>query len=250
MSFKKILVSGVVVLASVAGMAVFADNVDVDQAADEDAAPLFQSSVYVDAHVGYTQVNWRTFNGSGVMGISGASYFSPTDHGKGGVTGGVDTGYNFSKYIAGEAGWLYLPEVKGSGTGSGTAVSFTSSQTAKVHSWLLYGAAKFSVPMVKNMQLFGKVGAAYRSLTYTVPSNSNTGFNAMTKAGGYWAPVFAAGMQYTRNGWLLGFQYLHLPGNKHYNSGVAVDGAVINGGPDSAPEVNMYTAYLGYQYSA
>jgi len=248
MFFRKILLSSVIVLGAVASAATFADT--ADQTSDEVVAPSHQNSVYVDAHVGYAQVDWKNFNSSGVMGTASLSYFAPNNNENGGVTGGADTGYNFTNYIAGELGWFYLPEVKGAGTSSGAINTFAASQTAKVHSWLAYGAAKLSVPMVSHVQLFGKVGAAYRSLKYTVPSGGNAGFVNLTKDGGYWSPIFAAGMQYTRNGWILGMQYVHILSNTDQNGNVARDGTVVNGGPDAAPAVNMYTAYLGYQYAA
>ena len=243
MLLKKIIGLGVIGLSVITATTVMAGGVDQTE------APLFQPSVYVDLHVGYAQVNWKDFNASGVMGVLGTSYFAPNSNGLGGVTGGADVGYQFSHYLAGEGGWFYIPEVKGDATTNGIGAGLTSGQTAKVHSWLAYLAAKLSVPMVEHVSLYGKVGVAYRSLTYTKPTSAISNLNALSKDGGYWTPVFAAGMQYTRDNWLLGVQYLHLPGNTDHNGSVAF-GTFSNGGPDAAPDVNLYTAYVGYQYSA
>jgi hypothetical protein len=92
---------------------------------------------------------------------------------------------------------------------------------------------------MNDLDLFGKVGVAYRALTYT-PNN----ITGVTGNGHYWAPVFGAGLQYNWGSWMVGGQYTYLPGNSEVNNGNTAFGA-----PNAAPEVNMYTGFLGYKFN-
>jgi opacity protein-like surface antigen len=242
MSVKKLLVLTAASFAAIGATAAMAGGPDHMAMPSE---PAFQNSIYLDGHVGYTQSNWSSFNSNNVMGARGTSLFAPGTNGKGGVTGGADIGYNITQHIAAEAGWFYIPQVKGNGLGSATTAALTNYQQAtttvgKVDSWFAYMAAKLSVPVMENFDLFGKVGVAYRGLTYS----PNT-LSGVTGHGHYWAPVFGAGLQYTfAQAWMLGAQYMHLPGNSEVNYGNPLFGA-----PNAAPELNQYTAFLGYKFN-
>lgn len=236
MSIKKLLVLSAAGIAAITAASAMAGGYT--------AAPA-RPSVYVDAHVGYAQVNWKDFNANEVMGVSSSAFFSPTENGDGGVTGGVDVGYSWCKYFAAEGGWFYLPEVKGGVTGNGTTDGFAANSTATISSWLAYAAMKMSVAVMDHTFLFGKFGVAYRSLDATIPAGGSAGFRAVAGQGHYWAPIFMAGMQYNWGGWIFGAQYLHLPGNAELNQSAGNTGA-----PDAAPQVNMYTAFVGYQFVA
>lgn len=243
MSVKKLLVLSAAAFAAMGATAVLAGGPDHMAMPSE---PAFQNSVYVEGHLGYAQSNWADFNSNNVLGVSGSSLFTANSRAKGGFTGGADLGYTITQHIAVEGGWFYVPKV--SGTGSGNAIggtSFTSANSATVKSWFAYTAAKLSVPVMDNLDLFGKVGVAYRALTYS-KSATNTTLNSVTGNGHYWAPVFGAGIQYNWASWILGAQYMYLPGNTEVNYAST---SQAFGAPDAAPEINMYTGFLGYRFN-
>lgn len=242
MSVKKLLVLTAASLAAIGATAAMAGGPDHMAMPSE---PAFQNSIYLDGHVGYTQSNWTDFNSNNVVGSHATSWYVPSKNGKGGVTGGLDMGYNITQHIAAEAGWFYIPQVKAVGsTSTVNGVSFAGTATGKVDSWFAYMAAKLSVPVMEHFDLFGKVGVAYRGLTYS-PKASTAIAGGVTNNGHYWAPVFGAGLQYTfAEAWLVGAQYMYLPGNSEVNYGNTSFGA-----PNAAPEVNMYTAFLGYKFN-
>ncbi|OGT41425.1 MAG: hypothetical protein A3F13_06850 [Gammaproteobacteria bacterium RIFCSPHIGHO2_12_FULL_40_19] len=237
MSVKKLLVLTAASLVAIGATAVLAGGPDHMAMPSE---PAFQNSVYVDGHLGYSQSNWTTFNSNNVVGSSGTSLFTPGSNGKGGFTGGADLGYTITQHIAVEGGWFYIPKVSGNGTGT-TVGGLTQASTASgnIKSWFAYTAAKLTVPVMNNLDLFGKVGVAYRALTYS----PNT-ISGVTGNGHYWAPVFGTGLQYNWGSWMLGAQYTYLPGNSSVNPGNTSFGA-----PNAAPEVNMYTGFLGYKFN-
>lgn len=234
MSVKKLLVLAAATVAAVGATAVLAGGSDHMAMPSE---PSFQNSIYLDGHIGGALSNWKNFNANNVMGASGNSFYAPNKNSKGGFTGGLDLGYNITQHIAVEGGWFYLPQVKGAPTALGALAKMTG--TAKIDSWFAYGAAKLSVPVMENLDLFGKMGVAYRSLKY-----SGVSINGVTGNGHYWSPLFATGLQYNWGSWQLGGQYAYLPGNSESNSGNALFGA-----PNSAPEVHLLTAFLGYKFN-
>ncbi|MDP1573717.1 MAG: hypothetical protein Q8L78_02110 [Coxiellaceae bacterium] len=237
MLVKKILVLavGVTVVGATVAMAGGPDRLML-------TAPGFQQSLYLDAHLGYGQSNWSGFNANGLIGQSGASNYTPTSNGNGAFAGGLDFGYTLTKNIAFEAGWFYLPTVNVEGTGNSIGgVTIPASATADVSSWMLYLAGKLSIPVMEHVDLYGKIGAGYRRMTY---SDINTALSAFAGAGHYWAPVFAAGVDYTLSAWIFGFQYTYIPGDSEANNGNAIYGA-----PDAAPDVNLYTAFVGYKFT-
>ena len=239
MSVKKLLVLAAAGLAVVGATAVMAGGPD-HMAMSSPA--VFENSVYLDLHAGYDQSNWTDFNSNNVMGASAVSAYAPSSDGKGGFTGGLDLGYNVTQYVAFEGSWFHLPEVTGKGTGA--IQSTTTSQSASINSWVADLAAKLSVPVMENLDLFGKVGLAYRQLTYSLPSVASVTLKAVTNDGHYWTPLFGTGIQYTWNNWLFGAQYTYLPGDSTINHGYTGFGA-----PDAAPEANLYTGFVGYKFN-
>lgn len=252
MSVKKLLVLGAASLAAIGATAAMAGGPDHMAMPAE---PAFQNSVYVDLNLGYAQSNWSDFRSSRLLGASGVSLYSPTNHGKGGFSAGADMGYNITRHIAVEGGWYYLPQVKAGVTPFGTAgvslndalYNVPAGGTMKLNSWFAYAAAKLSVPVADNVDLFGKVGAAYRSLTnsFSPGTPSYASYFNMAGHGHYWAPLFGTGVQYNWGEWALGAQYMYLPGNDEANHA----SASFAGAPNAAPEVNLYTAFVGYKFN-
>lgn len=249
MSVKKLLVlSAAAALAAIGATVAIAGGPDHMVMPSE---PAFQNSVYVDLHAGYADSDWTDFNANNLIGAAGTSLFAPNSHGHGGFAGGVDLGYTITPHIAVEGGWMYLPRVRGAVTALGTTgatgvggVTFAALSTATVKSWLAYAAAKLSVPVAENFSLYGKIGAGYRALNYAVPATTLGALTGVGLHGHYWAPVFGAGLQYCWGSWQLGAQYLHLPGDSRVNYANTAFGA-----PNAAPEVNLYTGFLGYKFN-
>src|SRR3990167_6517082 len=152
MSVKKLLVLTAASLAAIGATAAMAGGPDHMAMPSE---PAFQNSIYLDGHVGYTQSNWTDFNSNNVTGVRATSLTTPTKNGKGGTVGGVDLGYNITQHIAAETGWFYIPQVKSVGTGNTVGdISQATNTTAKGNSWFAYMAAKLSVPVMENFDLF------------------------------------------------------------------------------------------------
>lgn len=248
MSVKKLI------LLSAAGLAAIGVSAAMAGGPDHMAmpsAPAFQPNVYLEGHFGYTGVNWSGFNGSALMGTRGSAAFSPNSHGHGWLTAGGDLGYSITQNIAAEAGWFWLPNVSGDSNGvNGIAANATGGLT--VRSWFAYAAGKFSVPVVDHLDLFGKLGVAYRSLKYAFSVAPPVGgtLRIVKGPGHYWAPLFGAGMQYDWSNWLLGVQYLYLPGYSQVNYAIPAGTAFSNGGaPNAAPPAHLFTGSLGYKFN-
>ena len=250
MSVKKLLVLSAASLAMVGATAAMAGG--PDHMAMPSAA-AFENSVYVDGHGGFALSNWRNFNANNVMGPVATSSFSPlapnsTSHGRGYWTGGVDLGYNLVQHIAVEAGWFHLPTVTGGSTRNNIGATGAQTGTAAIKSWFAYAAARLNVPFVwDDLELFGKVGVAYRSLSYAL-SSPTVAMTSITGNGHYWAPVFGVGTQYTWGDWLFGGQYMFLPSNSSVNLSGTVTANTF-GAPNAAPSVNLFTLFVGYKFA-
>ncbi|MCX7121341.1 MAG: hypothetical protein NTZ67_06160 [Gammaproteobacteria bacterium] len=237
MSVKKILVLSAAALVAMGATAAMAGGPDHMAMPSE---PAFQNSIYLEGHFGWAQSDWVNFNGSNLVGVGGSSTYAPSAKGFGYMTAAADLGYNITQHIAVEGGYFYLPSV----CADSTSVTAGVSGTAKVNSWFAYTAAKFSVPVMDNLDLFGKMGVAYRALSYSLSGTRTAAINSVAGNGSYWAPVFGAGIQYLWNSWIIGGQYTYLPGNSSVNPSSTSFGA-----PNAAPEVNLYTGFLGYKFN-
>ena len=250
MSVKKLLILGAAGLAAIGATAILAGGPDHMAMPVE---PSFQNSVYLDVDLGYAQSNWNIFNSSRLIGTSASSLYYPTSAGKGGFSVGADLGYNITRHIAVEGAWYYLPEVAAAVTATGRASPFSvaAGNTIDAHSWVAYTAAKLSVPVADNVDLYGKVGVGYRGLTYSFTPGTPAVVNANAYSGNghYWTPVFGTGVQYNWGSWMLGAQYLYVPGNDQRNNATPTAATTTGGAPNAAPEVNLYTGFLGYKFN-
>lgn len=219
MSVKKFLVLTAAGIASVGATAALAGGPDAMQ------APVFQPNIYVEVNLGYVQSNWRSF--------AITPFVSFGDNINGGFTFGFALGYNFMKHFSAEIGWDWIPEAKGS-------TAAVNNNNLTVQSWIFYLAGKLDVPLMDNLDLFGKFGAAYRSLDWA--GAAAVGAPVATIPGGsqsYWSPFFAAGGQYAFNDNLyMTLQWKHVSANN--------DGGNAS---EAAPSANFYTAGLGYRFA-
>jgi OmpA-OmpF porin, OOP family len=225
MSVKKLLVltaaAGVVSLGSAAALA-----------GGPDIAPAFQQGVYVEGYVGYA-LNRYDMNRPGPFSLAGTTLSSNKS---GGFTFGFDVGYQFTRHLALELGWFYLPRVKGNGVVLNANNALVNAGQVKVNSWFAYLAGKFNVPvpMVDNLDVFGKFGVAYRNLNYSAAAGT-----VFTNDTGYWTPMFAAGLQYMFTpAWSATFQWIHLPG--YFKATPA---------SRQAPNANLFLFGIGYFFA-
>lgn len=206
MSVKKLLLLGAAGIASVAvSSAALAGGPDVAP------APSYQA-VYVEGNVGYAFQNWA--------GIAGAVV---TSNRRGGFTGGVDVGYQWSRYLAAELGWFWLPRARFGGIAG----------APRVTSWFAYLAAKMMVPLpwVDNLDLFMKAGISWHRLSARL-----VGLAATAGTLNLWRPVFAVGLQYTfYQNWMANAQFMFVPGAVSFVNPV--------------PHAYLLTVGLGYKFA-
>ncbi len=224
MSVKKFLVLTAAGIATTIGAtAAFAGG--PDQMAMP--APVFMPNIYVEVEAGYADVGWDRYT---------LSPFTTTgSNDTGGFTVGATVGYQFLRNFGVELGWFYLPRVRGDV--STTKGILIQSGSLRVSSGIPYFAGRLTVPLTENLDIFGKLGVTYRYLSW---SGSGAGAINFDKSKGYWAPIFAGGVQYrfTPN-WYVDAKFIHVPS---HDSGSFPS-------PRNAPAVNMYVAGIGYSFA-
>lgn len=186
-------------------------------------APIYQPYVYIEANVGYAQTDWRRFS------VTPFATFGSNS--RGGFSFGADIGYMILRELGIEFGWQYLPTVNGA-TAAVPFFPFTADGSLCLSSWFGYLAAKVSVPIGDSLDLYGKIGAAYRNLRWR-----DVGAAGISTQG-YWRPYWAAGFSYAFNSsWFVAVQYAHL-------------GAYVRATPYArrAPNVSLYTFHVGYSF--
>jgi len=248
MSVNKYLSLAAAALVSVVTMAALAGGPDRMAT----PMPMDYSGFYADFDIGWGGSRWSHFLG-GVMNPTGQSLAaiwkgSVTKNGDGGFAWGGNLGYQFNQYFSFEVGAYDLESVKGT-----VGVSILpipnpnpiteSSCPIKVSSWVLYVAGKMAVPLFYHLDMFGKMGMAFRFLNYSgagiasaaaIAVNSNHFINDQHYA--TW--LAGVGLQYwfTSN-WSVNAQYLHIPG---YNRAQEV--------AMQSPNVNLILGGMGYKF--
>lgn len=146
----------------------------------------FYSSLYLGAQVGYADLH---YNSGWLTGKSG--FTSVKDVDSKGVAGRVFLGYDISKYVAGEMGYLLLQDVQFSGI-NGTYNNYFNQAIVDLF-------AKFTLPIGNRFGFFAKGGVAYvRRSDMTV--TTSVSYAANNK----FAPAASAGLFYWLNqSWAL-----------------------------------------------
>jgi len=192
--------------------------------------PLDYSGVYVDMGLGYVNVDWSGSSIGAFNNFSAAVMGAATNNADGGFTFGGDIGYQINRYVGFEFGWYSLPKV----TGLSDVTPMTPALILK--SWLAYAALKGMIPISGKLDIFGKVGIAYRSLRYTGAASITSGFGGQINQ--FWSYVFGAGLQYwLSENWVVATQYLYFSDSSN-TSFVTRQG----------PAANMVTLNLGYKF--
>lgn len=224
MSVKKIILTAGVIASAVGASAAMAggpDNVAMP------VTPAFQPNVYVEVHAGYADANWNRFRG---IYNTAALGHDP----RGGFTFGGDIGYQFMRNLGVEVGAFYLPRVSGTTGATPVGTTIPAGVGNRTTSWFAYAAGKLTVPVYDNLDVYGKLGAAYRRLDNNgagVPNN------------GYWTPVFGAGIEYmaTQNV-SVSAQYMRLPG---YAAAATSNARAVR----RSPAADLYTLAVGYKFA-
>lgn len=227
MSVKNLLILVVAGVAAIASSFALAGGPDV-------VPPLEANDVgiYAEGNVGYGFTNWGNEAFPGVIN---------TSNGHGGVTAGGDVGYQWTENLAAELGASYLSQVKGIVT-SPVPVPGATINTFKLDNWFAYFAMKLMAPVffVDNLDIFFKAGLAYRpsDLFVTDPFDNETSGNV-----NHWGPVFATGLLYQYQNWLINAQWMYLTEREKVvsTSVVPVFSAV--------PPAYLLTLGLGYRFA-
>ena len=218
MSVKKLLILSAAGLASTAmASAAFAGGPDHGSSA----------GFYFGANAGYARTEYAT-----TLPDSTAL----DKHPFGGMTAGVNLGYQFNNTWSAEYGWNYLP------TASGTVDSVASS---KIKSWAMYLAAKASVPMplLRNTDFFMKAGLGLRRLRFSTQT-SGTG-NAHAKR---WSPVFGIGSSHDFHQNLrFTTSYMYYPGGAFIEN--PKDSSFFSSHENRYPSANVFTVGLEYKFA-
>lgn len=165
--------------------------------------PSVTRDYYIQADIAYMSSQWSSFvkdvsNDDNVFAYGGEMGVSLVPH----------------FYLAG--GGFYLPKVNYSNDGGGNLTS-----------WLLYGGARVSAPIIPSIQVFATAGVGYR-----IVNDSSHGVGNRN----YWTPIFEVGGLYELFQNLdLGFEYFRVP---------------VKDGASGVPAGNLYTALLSYQFNA
>jgi OmpA-OmpF porin, OOP family len=190
--------------------------------------PGFQPTIYLDGNLGYAVMDWKEFNS-----VSGPVPFDRiTSNSSGGFTFGGDVGYQFAKYFGAEVGAYYLPRVKGRASDFDP---FVFDKELRVNSWFAYFAGKIVVPVFDCIDLFGKIGVAYRHINFSGPGIDD----GVSRSNDYWRPMFAAGGIYHINeNWSVNAQYIRMPGYVHSHPLTR-----------RSPPADLFTLGIGYQFA-
>lgn len=202
---------------SAAGIAALTASVVMAGGPEDVAMPAPITGVYAQADIGYLDYGWNHH-------FPAVNFNSNRS---GGLSYGGAVGYQWTRYLAAEAGVFYVPQIRGvQGLG-----------TVKINAWFVYAAGKVMVPVkwVKGLELFAKAGIAYREneLTTTGPISEVSVTD--------WHPIFGAGVMYRINpSWYVKAQWLHVPSGKLLS---------IFGASAHIPTYNLYLFGAGYLFT-
>lgn len=202
---------------------------------------------YVEGNVGYANHPWQS-NRTTTVGLENQlGVLTNLSNINGGAIGGVDAGFQFTRYLALEGGWSYIPTASYNRI---RTVSLPVGQTTftlpqglqvNINSGLAYIAAKGIVPVYDKLEAFGKFGAAYayNHTNVDVPAslvNSPTVYT--TDHSNFWNALFGFGLQYAMpQNWTVNVQYDYVPGYTDASSSHFI-----------TPAIQLITFGLGYKF--
>ncbi len=188
------------------------------------------------------------------------------DFGKGGFSGGIDIGYQFTDELSLEMGTIYLTPQKlnftsGSGTNSSgsycnNVYCYANGSYNKLSTWTTYVGVKAEAPLIDKLSVYTKLAVAYVDTRYRIHLASGSvlvtgGASAAGSAASdstYWTPAIALGAEYRlTEKWRVSLQYmLILNGNTLSGDPAATKSAVTTLNDIAQPSMQLIT--LGAEY--
>lgn len=219
MSVKKLLILSAAGLATTAmASAAFAGGPDHGSSA----------GFYLGANAGYARVEYEP--------VLVGTTTNLTDHPYGGMTAGLNLGYQFNNTWSAEYGWSYLPTARG---------VINSIQTSQVKSWAMYVAGKATVamPFVHNTDFFMKAGLGLRRLKFSTKTAGTNDASAKR-----WSPVFGLGGSHAFHQNLrLTTSYMYYPGGAFIEN--PKDNGFFSSHDNHYPSANVFTVGLEYKFA-
>ena len=181
------------------------------------------SGLYVDVDIGLARANWLYYT-------SNANHKSlKFSNGRSGFVWGGDLGYQFTRYLSLELGAYKLAKFEVKTPGSGLF---------SISSWLGYVAAKLSVPITKQISLFGKAGLAVTS----IKKQRALGITKAVIKDRFVSPILALGGQWDFvSNWSVNAQMIYIPVRME---GSSLDSAIEN----TKNHPNEYLFLVGVSY--
>lgn len=203
--------------------------------------------IYVEGNVGYANHPWKSDRTTTVGLENQLGILTNLSNINGGAIGGVDVGFQFTRYLALEGGWSYIPTA---GYNRNTTVTLPVAQTTftlpegkqvYIHSGLAYIAAKGNIPIYGKLDAFGKLGAAYayNHVNIDVPASLvNSSTVHTTNHSNFWNALFGFGLQYaTPYNLSVNVQYDYVPGYQAASANHFI-----------TPPIQLVTFGLGYKF--
>lgn len=203
--------------------------------------------LYIEGNVGYANHPWQNDRTTTVGLENQLGVLRNLSNINGGAIGGVDVGYQFTRFLALEGGWSYLPTASYNRVRTVTLpvglTTFTLPQGLQVNinSGLAYIAAKGTVPVYNKLDAFAKLGAAYvyNDANVPVPAslvNSSTVYTS--NHSNYWNALFGFGLQYpVLERLTANVQYDFVPGYRSASANHFI-----------TPNIQLVTFGLGYKF--
>lgn len=237
MPFKKIMLS---IVGCASAFSAFSGTMGVVEAEKV-------RGVYIEGNVGYANHPWKNDRTTTVGLENQLGVLRKLSNINGGAIGGVDAGFQLTRYLALEGGWSYIPTASYNRDRTVTLpvaqTTFTLPQglQVNVNSGVGYIAAKGNIPLYQRLDAFGKLGAAYvyNSTNVHVPASLvNSPVVHTTNHSNFWSPLFGVGLQYvTPINWSFNVQYDYIPGYREASANHFI-----------TPDIQLITFGLGYKF--
>lgn len=187
---------------------------------------------YLDGNIGYLTTDWQK---TGLFPhIEVPNFILTFDRFKnsnGSFTYGTDVGYMINRYLGFEIGGYMLPTVHAHFI-INTVPDVTILEWDNITNWLAYSAGKFKVPLAHHVDIFLKIGAAYRDVEFRGRDqhNNNLDLNGLSCVSG-------GGIQFYLSAFLsVEAQWLHVSGYSNILQNVTLPSADLFMG---ALEINL-----------
>lgn len=148
--------------------------------------------VYVEAASGYD--NYTLPSISMISGSTTLSSITPDDSSNGTLALSAAIGYQFTKYLAAEIGFINTSKFDVPYTYTVIGQPDTA-YSIGVNPWSVYAAGKISFPIIKKLEGFVKLGVAYQKANMDVTDTNIDFFQGYNNDGTY-SPLLGLGLQY------------------------------------------------------